>query len=338
MEKRLPAIENGLFVRWGGQRNRADDVAESLGVPLVALRWHTRRPWLVPLRYAVQFVQTFLVLRRRRPSVVISHHTQPFGSLAAWLYCRLTGAHLVTDCHNGAFVDPPWCRWPLSALARFVFARARVNLVHNHAIAEHVREDLRIPGEFSVLRGPIVERRPEPIELPGGYRGHVLAIYSWGSDEPVEPLLEAAERLPDVLFHVTGSLRRMPEDLRSSRLANVRRTGFLPDEQYDRMLASVDLAMALSTWRYVITQSSAEAVGAGTPFLTTDVPIARRYFRQGFVFVENTGESVAAGIDEALRRREELRAGIAETRRDWQRESRLQAAALVARLRDSPGS
>ena len=131
-------IPRGVYLRWGGQRNRADDVAALLGVPLVSLAWKTRRPWLVPLRYAIQFAQTLVVLWRRRPEVVLSHHTQPFCSLAAWLYTRWHGARLVTDCHNGTLVDSPWNRWPVSAINRFVFARAAVNLVHNHAIAEHV--------------------------------------------------------------------------------------------------------------------------------------------------------------------------------------------------------
>ena len=81
----------GLYLRWGGQRNRADDLAKALGTRLVSFGWQTKSPLLVPLRYAVQFTQTLETLVKERPDVVVTQHTQPFCSLAAVLYSKAFG-------------------------------------------------------------------------------------------------------------------------------------------------------------------------------------------------------------------------------------------------------
>ena len=89
----------------------------------------------------------------------MSHHTQPFCSLAAVLYGELAGVQVVTDCHNGPFADPVWQMAPLRAINKFVFRRAAANLVHNEAIRRYAVDTLNLPGRFLVLHDVVPESR-----------------------------------------------------------------------------------------------------------------------------------------------------------------------------------
>jgi glycosyltransferase involved in cell wall biosynthesis len=324
----------GIYLRWGANRNRADDIAERLGLELVSLRWQTRNPVVVPFRHVVQLTQTVALLVRRRPAVVFSHHTQPFCSLAAVLYASVAGAECVTDCHNGPFVDRIWQLPLIRAVNRMVFRRATVNLVHNDGILEYVTRELGLPGAFLVLRDVVPDVSATRQEL--AHRRSVVVISSFYADEPIAEVFGAARLRPDIHFYVTGNPKRLPSDLCRMTPPNVELTGFLPDEAYDALLVSADVALALSTRTNVLTRACHEAIGAETPLVTSDSPAARQYLAAGTVFVRNEAQDIARGIDEAFGARADLRAGMRALRPIREREWWEQACALASRL--SPGA
>lgn len=313
---------DAIYLRWGPNRNRADDLAPALGAELVALRWQTK-DWLrTPVRYVVQFIQTVLLLLWRRPRVVISQHTQPFCSLASLIYAKLTGAVLVTDCHNGPFVDRIWRRWPLGRINQFIYSRARLNLVHNEEIRRFVTEEMALSGEFTVLWDRIPDfSEAAAADFDGRY---VLAICSFSGDEPVEAFLQAAARTPDVRYRVTGDVRRLEPSLQAAVGGNVRFAGYLPNEAYDELLCKAAAAVALSKRQHVLMRACHEAIGAGRPLVTSDSPTARAYLTGGTVFVANEAGAIAAGIREALARADELAGQMqlvrARRQKDWWRQ------------------
>lgn len=322
--------KRGIYLRWGGRRNRADDLAVALGTELVSFGWQTKSPILVPLRYGVQFTQTVATLLRESPDVIVTQHTHPFCSLAAVLYGRLLGKVVVTDCHNGPFVDRIWQRWPWAAIHRFVYANATLNLVHNEGIRQHVTAALRLPGVFRVLHDPIPDVTAE--SDPSVPQPSIMAICSFAADEPVEALLRATTLLPDVLFFITGDASRLNAKLARLRGDNVRFTGFLSNEAFDRLLASVTGALALSTRDNLLMRACHEALGAAVPLVTTDGPVAREYLSLGTVFVTNDAESIAAGVRQAVEEATQLRAEMARLREERKARWRESIEALRSEL------
>ncbi len=323
----MSARPRAVYLRWGAGRNRADDIASRLGLELVAFPWWTRKRYLAPARHVTQFVHTLAWLASNRPSVVFSHHTQPFCSLAAVLYGEASGAKVVTDCHNGPFVDPIWLLPPVRAVHRFVFRRATLNLVHNASILRYATEVLRMPGRFEVLHDivPAIEGRPDA-SLP---HPCAVAICSYARDEPIDVLVEAARRLPDVTFLFTGrpparhpALRALPR--------NVRLTGFLEDAAYDALLLGADAAIALSTRDHVLMRAIHEAVGAELPLVTSRGAASERYLGDAAVFVENSPEGVAEGVARALADAPPLRAALRACRDRVEREWGTQASTIRA--------
>lgn len=318
-----------VYVSWGAHR-RADEIARGMSADLVVFKWHTTDWVRTPIRYAVQFVQTILILLRRRPKAVISHHTQPFCSLACLLYCTLFRARLVTDCHDGAFIDRRWQRFPLGGLNRVIFARARMNLVHHSLIRDHVVDVMGISGRFEVLRNGVPEMPcGAAAEDRAGGRIAVAVVCSFGADEPVDVIMAAAREVPEAQFEVTGNPSRLPRAIRDEAPANVAFTGFLPDDEYDELLCTATVALVLSTRENVLTQGCHEVMGAGRPLVTSMSEAAQRYLTRGTVLVANTAEDVAAGLRSAIARSEEL----AREMKDLADERRTQWETRVAELR-----
>ncbi len=310
-----------VYCRWGSKGSiRAGEVAPHFEAELIKLPWQSQNPLVVPIRYAIQFVQTLWLLFVKRPDLVFTQHTQPFCTLAAALYSWTWGANYVTDCHNGPFQDPVDTCWPLSMLHRWLFRHAALNLVHNRGMLEHVREELDLPGRFEALQDPIPD-------LPAGEAVEVehpvvLVINTFSSDEPFDVVYEAAAQTPEVQYYVTGDDRKVADRVKEELPSNVRLTGYMPDERYYGMLREVDAAMALSTRENVLTCASQEAIAAGKAFVTTDCAMAREYLQQAAVLVENRPESVAGGVQKALEERSEREEQMEKRRQElkgnWQ--------------------
>jgi glycosyltransferase involved in cell wall biosynthesis len=298
---------SAVYLRWGGRRNRANEIAASLGLTLVDLKWQAKHPLVVAIRYPVQFVQTLMRLIAYRPRVVISQHTQPFCSLAAAIYCRAVGAVLITDCHNGPFIDSPWNKPPISWINRLVYRWAKVNVVHNKEIHRWIINE-GWPGKFVVLYDVI----PTTPQTSAGdiYANQVFVMCSWSEDEPISQILGAARLLPSLRFVISGQPRERHKALLRDLPNNVRLSGFVSDFEYDSLLKTSAVAVALSTRKGVLTRACHEAIGAGTPVVTSDDPATRCYLEDAAEFSSNSAESIAKCISSALTQSDTLREKI----------------------------
>ena len=309
------APEGGMaYIRWGANRNPADALCERIGAELICLRWQSKHPLTVPVRYVIQYIQTVFILLLRRPAMVIGQHTHPFCSLAALTYSKLTGRPFMTDCHNAPFVERIWNLPALNWLNRLVYRGAAVNAVHNEGILRLAKEDLKLPGMFTVLHcviPPVPKVAPHSLPSPS-----VLVVCSYYSDEPIKAVLEAAAATPEIHYYMTGNVRRLDPAVRETAPRNVTFTGFLSTEEYDAYLLGADAAMALSSRENLLMAACHEAIGAGKPFIVTDGPVARSYLRRGAVFAENDADAIAAGVRRAVASRAELAEEMRSLRRE----------------------
>jgi glycosyltransferase involved in cell wall biosynthesis len=294
-----------LFVSWVRHHGRSAVLADQLGMDaaFVAVGRSGNR-WTVPVRYVRQTVQTVALLRRRRPPVLVV--MGPPMALVALAVVLHRGV-LVLDAHTGAVLRNDRVRPLFLRLAR----RADVVVVASEALATRLERDHGLHA--LTVHDPIpasVSTRPLDAGAESTQkRGVVVFPASWHADEPIDAVLGAARLLPDVEVVITG---RPPVGLAAPD--NIRLTGFVDDAEYGALLASADAVLALTTRALTMQRAGYEAAAHGRPLVASDTEVLREFFTGGAVFAPPTAPGLAAAIEEALVRGDELAAEMAALR------------------------
>jgi glycosyltransferase involved in cell wall biosynthesis len=125
--------------------------------------------------------------------------------------------------------------------------------------------------------------------------GGVVFICRFNPDEPVKEVIEAARLLgSETTIYVTGRVR--PEVRAWNLPANIKLTGFLPEKDYLALLQGADAVLVLTTRDHTLTCGAYEGLAFQKPLVLSDKPALRSYFGEDLVYVDNTAESIAAGI------------------------------------------
>lgn len=317
------------FIVWGEDGSRRSELlAQHLGAALHIICYGQRGKLLqAPVRYVLQGVQTWRVLRRERPDVVFVQNPPIFLALVAFLYARRYGARYVIDSHTGAFIAPKW-RWSLG-LHRMLSRRALATIVHNESQEKIVN---RWGCRYCVLADSVGSYPAgEPFPFDGQFNAVVVSSFNW--DEPLDVVFEAAAQLPEVSFYVTGECTRGAPSLLAKRPDNCRLTGYVPYEQYVGLLRGADVVIDLVTADGTLLCGAFEAVSVGTPLIVSDWPILRDYFPIGTVHVPNTVEGVCEGVRRVQRVQAELRREISALRKQLRTEFERQFSELQHLLR-----
>jgi glycosyltransferase involved in cell wall biosynthesis len=315
-----PASADALILVWGppshGPRSRV--MARELGLPIHFVEATVRRGAVIaPYKYLVQTLSTVRYLQRVRPRTVLVQSPPSIAVLVVHLWARRSGASYVVDAHSDAMDTWYWTRprW----LHRYLARRAAVTLVTNEVHAARLR---RWGASAKVVRDV-----PTSFEVGDAWRGDgrftVAVVNTFAPDEPLDAILEAARTLPDVLFRITGSLRRAPSDLAVRTPENVTFTDYLPDARYHGLLASSDAVMCLTTRDDTMQRGACEALSLARPIITSRWPLLQDYFRQGAVHVGGGAAEIRDGVL-AMRRdlpahREAVAELRSERRVEWQR-------------------
>jgi glycosyltransferase involved in cell wall biosynthesis len=285
------------FVSWAARVRRSEGLARALGAKAFYVEiWKGCALPLLPVRYLLQAVKTWRILRRERPDVVLTMNPPPFLPLVACLYSRLHGARFVIDSHTGALVGRRWAR--LLFLHRFLSRRAVTTLVTNEVLAAQVSAW----GASAFILELDIPDFPPPEETGTGAACAVAVINSYSPDEPQEAIRAAAAEVPECTFYVTGKIPAgLRPSLESGKPSNVVYTDYLPDDRYLRLLRRARAIMVLVTADHTLLQGAAEAVALEKPLITSDWPVLRAYFRKGALYVDNRPESIARAVREAVR-------------------------------------
>lgn len=286
-----------LFVAWVKFDRRSDLLAHHLQADMRYVQVGKRGSLLhAPLRYLRQSIMTWRILREERPDIVLTQTPPIFAPVVLYLYCRLHRKRYVIDAHSASFVgDSIWAKlWPLH---RFLSRRAVVTVVSNQYFVDTVEswggKSIALgftPGEY------LSECEPYPLREAGF---HVAVICSYDDDEPIAEVFEAARRLPDVAFYISGDSKRLPHSLAAKKPDNCTFTGYLPEAQYIGLLRGVDAIMDLTKLEHTLLMGAYEAISLVKPLITSNTELLRVYFPIGTVHVENTPEGICAGVREA---------------------------------------
>jgi glycosyltransferase involved in cell wall biosynthesis len=318
------------FVVWGPVAGRAEEFASALGgeyraffdLGIVDRRW-------IPLRYGLSALRTVGYLAAARPRSLIVANPPIFAAVIGWLYTRLAGVPLVLDSHPISFGQKS------SRLGRFFLPvhaalarRATTTIVGTDELARRVRA---WGGRADVVHeAPPLTRAAPGRRTSAHERPRVLWTGIFASDEPFPAVVDAARMCPEVDFLVAGDIRRCPVD---PRLApeNVTWLGFLRGEDYGAALDGADVILALTDDGTSAMRAAAEAVYAGKPLVTSDLPHLNALFPEA-VHVRNEAGAIAAGVRAALSEPERLVSRAPRTRERQVERWKAQRRLLLRRL------
>jgi hypothetical protein len=311
-----------VFISWTAFHGRSRDLAELLP----ATSYFIRSTGPAPLRYLRQWRDTARVLRRERPDVVVVMQPPVVALLAVRAAAR--GARLIGDLHSGVFLDPRWT-WA-TALTLRLLRGANAALVTNGPLADRARA---AGVETFVVHDPVFDgARPtaapeaEAVAALVDAGDYLLVPLSYANDEPLDAILEAAGRTPDLRWVLTG---RAPAALRASAPSNIVFPGFVSAGDYQVLFDRAAVVLALTDRPLTMQRVGYEAMIGGRPLVTSDSAVLRDYFGDAAVYVASTAESLAGGARRALADRDGLGARIRVRKQHQMAELRAAVAAVV---------
>ena len=127
------------------------------------------------------------------------------------------------------------------------------------------------------------------------------------SDRVLDEIVNAANRMPDIQFHITGNLKHSRSNWTGSPPNNVRFTGWITETEYGELLRAADVVMCLTTHDHTMQRGAYEAMALGKPLITSNWGVLRETFNDGTIHVDNTADDIARSVREAVTNRTEMR-------------------------------
>lgn len=299
------------FITWYPSCRRSDALAKALGgVSHLIHHFTFKQPLQAPFKYILQARDTFRLLRKDNPQLILVATPPVFAVLLVWLYCLIYRARFIIDAHTGIFDDPRWT-W-LKPLSRFLARRAETTIVTNSFLQREVENW----GAKALIIGDVPVDFPEvePATLGPGF--HVVVINTFSQDEPLNEILAATKELPEVQFHVTGNPKHSRIQYLEPLPTNVRLTGWLTDDGYAALLRAADTVMCLTTHDHTMQRGAYEAMALEKPLITSNWELLRKTFYNGTIHVNATGSEIAQAVIQAKRERDKLAQGMQQLRRE----------------------
>ncbi|MBN1487733.1 MAG: glycosyltransferase [Anaerolineae bacterium] len=283
-----------LFLIWGAPigTQRSKLIAEALDMDVEYVYFTKRQGKLIAiLKYFVQGLQTVGLLFRKRPRVIFVQNPPIFGPMVVYLWSLMSGAKFIIDSHTDA-LRASWWEWSLP-IHRFLSRRAMTTIVTNEHLYEMVRDwDAAafiltdVPSQFQIGTFDKMDRDAF----------NIVMISTASYDEPIDQVMSAIAKLPDINLYITGNYARAHQHVIDNAPPNVHFTGYLPDDEFYGMLTTASAVMCLTTENHTMQSGASEALWLSKPIITSDWPILREYFNQGTLHVDNT----TAGIYRAM--------------------------------------
>lgn len=285
---------------WIASDTRVHDLCRVTGAQRVFMPWAwPRQPKPTKVRGWLRSARrTWQVVRPLPPGAVVIVMVPPIWNPLTVLAARHRGVHVVLDVHSGAVIGTRW-RWSVRLLA-WASQRASAVIVTNVAVLGGL--DVGSTPVLALTDPGMADAHPTPSRPTG--RPIVVFPGSGEDDEPLDALAGAAELLvSEARVIATG---RLPERLRGGALEV---PGYLPKDEYDALVASASVVLALTSRPHTYQMSASEAVRRGVPLVCSDSELLRGTFAGTAVFVANDAAAIAAGVRDALARRDELAEG-----------------------------
>lgn len=302
---------SALWVAWEHQtRNRS--LSRLLDIPLYEFVSENKGA----RRYAESMVKTLLLIRSKKPDIVFCQNPSIVLSFFCVIFKSLLSCSVIIDEHNAGLFPLDGQNTVLNWIARFIVRKADAVIVTNAALATQCTD---WGGTPIVIEDPLPDFVEQySIELPNSLSAaservqpfELLFICTWASDEPYMNVLEAARVFStDVLrITITGSYHGKVDPAEVPDCVHL--AGFLAKPDYVRQLAGADGVLVLTTRQDCLNCGAYEAVSVLKPGVLSDTSALRCYFTDGFLFTDNSVESLINCIQSLIAEHDALKTSV----------------------------
>ncbi|WP_224981912.1 glycosyltransferase family protein [Geomonas agri] len=278
-----------LWITWERQRRNLE-LCRALSCKYNEFNYDNRNGFL---RYFLCLYQTILLINKEKPKVVFGQNPSVLLALVLVMLKNIFGYFLVIDAHNAGI-------YPFEG--KYSCVNSVMKRFHSLADLVLVTND-KLKGELEKAGGKVFVLPDKVPMIASGKKKHldgkinVLFVCKFRDDEPYLEAFEAMRGVPgDFILYVTGKYNRVPAEVVAALPQNVRLIGFVPEQEYEAMLCSVDAVMDLTTRDNCLLCGAYEAVGAEKPMVLSRKKALQEYFTKGVIYVDNTAEAIRDGL------------------------------------------
>lgn len=291
-------LDNRIAViSWAEFQDRAFQYAKCLNAPMYFIHrtiMGNNSKITAPFRYVLQSIDTWRVLNNQKPRVI--HVTNPpvFAAMVVSRYCQRNRAHFILDTHPPGLYSRRWS-WSLP-LQRAMMRKALINIVDQ----QRYKSMLESWGGKAIIQVNPLFQKNFP-NSKGDRKKDLLEITvvnTFAEDEPLTPILRAAEHSPNAHFYILGDARLADAKVLENPPKNVTFTGYLKGDDYWKQISRSHAVMCLTTYPYSLLAGAKDGMMVETPLILSDQPILREYFTRGALFITHTPESISEAISE----------------------------------------
>jgi len=304
--------KKGIWITWEIQR-RNQGLSSSLQWPLYEIVYKDSRF----LRYIKSLFKTTEIILKEKPEIVVAQNPSIVLSLFVLLLKPFSRYQCVIDAHNAGLLPCEGKSRMLGFLARLIQKYSDATIVTNQELANTVSKNKGTPFVLPDRLPAVPEIKPQ--RMPTA-EFNFAYICTYSEDEPYEELIEAARRLEhDFCLYFTGNFKGKVD--REKVPPNVKLTGFLSDEDYWRLISSVDVIIVLTRRDNCLVCGAYEGVSVTKPMILSRTQAIMRYFDKGCVYATPDADNLQKAMCQAFERSESLKRDVVELKtgleKDW---------------------
>ena len=200
-------------------------------------------------------------------------------------------------------------------LSNFSIKHADITIVTNDFLCDFVKLK---GGNGFVLPDRLPKLNRNLQQSLDGIENLVL-ICTYEKDEPYEAVINAARELPStIVVYITGNFSGKIDE--NSIPVNVRLTGFLAQEDYDRLLASADVIMDFTNLEWCLVCGGYEAVALDKPLITSDTKALNQFYGIAALYTNHNPIDIAQKISVAIEKKQQMRRNTIAFRHMYQKD------------------
>lgn len=301
-------IQKTLWVAWEKDASiRSRILAKEMKADYYTFTAFEGRKYFASIRYIVAVIQTLLILLKMKPIILVVQNPSIVLCFLSSITKKLFGYKLIVDLHT-QYIHPGKVRkFIMNYMNKYSLNRCDIIVVTN----DNYKNDIKDITDKTIYvlpdKIPHFDYEFNRLTLKG--KSNVLFICTFSEDEPWEEVLEASRLLGnDFCIYISGK----PKIKEMNIPENIILTGYVPNEQYQNLLRSVDVVLVLTVEDNCMVCGAYEAVAAEKALILSDKRVLREYFNRGVVFTENKSNSIAEAIKYAVERQNVLHEEILE--------------------------
>jgi len=316
---------NKIWITWENQR-RSNELAKTFGAKLYILSNKSIPVDCRFIRYIYLGLKTLIIIIKEKPKLLFVQNPSIVLSVLSCTLKFFFNYILVIDRHSNFKLETIGSlriKYRLfHYISKYTVKNADLTIVTNTFLASLVKS---WNGKSYILQDKLPDlNRGNIVKLKG--EKNIVFISSFSNDEPIREVITAAGLINERwVIYITGNYKKFNEkNLIQKKLPpNVIFTGFLSEKDYQSLLASVDIVMALTTQSHTLTCGAYEGVSMSKPLILSNTYALKKYFVKGAIFTNATQQNIAYAINQAIEKNEYLKKKIEELKVklmvDWEK-------------------